>query len=704
MVRKLILTACHVILATTAVTAENLPPGYSLFDKLFSKPGLDGYQYDIPYPFEKIIERLNGELFPQSGRSTQGLVSVMIPRGRSLQREAAKPDYYQFPRIVIALDREPDRPLLAKNRLFLGYQEKAQLIEVISYNEQAGRFEFQLIEDYAPGKTPSVHYANRRLCMSCHQNGATIFPRPLWRETNFNGDVAARIGEFHARYHGLETDAQAGDAGRFDLATDQANLLSAYQQVWQTGCDASASADKNRACRAALFLAALEDSLATVPRPVYQSLLLETSLQQLLKQNWERRWPEGMRVASADIDDRRAPLNDDIDSLPAQLDPISLRPPLTYWSYQSATFRSIKGLANQFILRQDILHLSDQLYQLALQQRLPQQNFVGECHIGIPESRVDNRWINIDCQFSNEAETRQIDVNGELYLQINGTIKRELSWLLISSETQSAKVEVSGKLDLTEQRKSQLNLLKPFQALPARLWDNQVISDFYLRIPHAGNDSNIAGAWFRLSDDLSLLQNGIAEMLSDADTGQSTLFDKAPIQGMALMRVLLSKLGVDVDRSLALDWPSGLTRNLPAASIDARQRERFANLPAGSSLRIFLRYCAACHRGKTPMPPGFLRGDLEQVQANLLQCAPRIAYRLAMWHRQAPTDSKSPMPPPASFRHSGVDLNWWRRSEDLRTLQGYIAGLISPAQAAGDQSYDALPACFNGQVDQSQLD
>jgi len=703
-VRYLILTASIAILATTAVTAEDLPPGYSLFDKLFAKPGVDGYSYDIPYPFEKIVERLNSELYPQPGHATQGLVSVMIPRGRSLQRAAAKPDYYQFPRIVIALDREPDRPLLVKNRLFLGYQEKAQSIEVISYNEQAGRFEFQIVEDYGPGKTPRVHYASRSICMSCHQNAATIFPRPLWRETNFNSEIAARIGEFHDRYHGIETNAQAGDSGRFDLATDQASLLSAYQQVWQTGCDVSASADINRACRAALFLAALEHSLATVPRPLFQSLGIETSLQQLLEQNWERRWPAGMRVASADIDDRRAPLNNGIDALPAQLDPISLRAPRTYWSYQSATFRSIKGLAEEFLLRQDILRLGDQLYQLASQQRLPHENYVGECHIELPESGSDNQWININCQFSNAAETRHIDVNGEFYLQANGRIKKELSWLLLSTETRSAKVEVSGSLDRTGKRYLQISLLKPFKPLPARLWDNQVISNFVLRIPPGDNNSIIAEASFRLSDDLSLVQNGIAEMLSDAATGQSALFDRAPIQGMELMRVLLGKLGADVDRSQALDSPDGLARTLSTASLDADQHQILANLPAASPLRVLLRYCAACHRDKKPMPPGFLRGDLEQVQVNLRQCAPRIAYRLAMWQHQAETGLKSPMPPPASFRSAKIDLNWWRRSEDLRSLQGYIAAFISPAQTAFvDQNYDELPACFNGEAGYSEL-
>jgi hypothetical protein len=35
--------------------------------------------------------------------------------------------------------------LLLRRRLFAGYQENAGIIEVISYNEAAGRFEFQVV-------------------------------------------------------------------------------------------------------------------------------------------------------------------------------------------------------------------------------------------------------------------------------------------------------------------------------------------------------------------------------------------------------------------------------------------------------------------------------------------------------------------------------------------------------------------------------
>ena len=55
--------------------------------------------------------------------------------------------------------------LVLKDRLFLGYQPQAEAIEVISYNEMAGRFEFQVVENYSESGVPKVYYANRPTCL-----------------------------------------------------------------------------------------------------------------------------------------------------------------------------------------------------------------------------------------------------------------------------------------------------------------------------------------------------------------------------------------------------------------------------------------------------------------------------------------------------------------------------------------------------------
>ena len=185
--RSLLLFCC--LLFTASARAELPPTGYSLFDRLFSKQVEGGYVYDIPSPFEKLLERLRQQAAAYESDSESPLVTSLIPRGRSLQREAASPDYFKFPRVVVALDQDSRLPIPTKNRLFLGFQEIAETIEIISYNESAGRFEFQVVDNYNADGKPRVRYASRDLCTSCHQNLAPIFARPRWR--------AQTVGEIH---------------------------------------------------------------------------------------------------------------------------------------------------------------------------------------------------------------------------------------------------------------------------------------------------------------------------------------------------------------------------------------------------------------------------------------------------------------------------------------------------------------------------
>ncbi len=133
---------------------------------------------------------------------------MLIPLGRSLQRNAAAPRFFRAPRAVLAVTEDPGRPgmPLLKDRLYLGYQETAALLEVISYNEAAGRFEFQVVRDYRPGGQPRVLYAGRALCTACHQNAAPIFARQLWDETNANPKIARLLRDESRDFYGFLVD------------------------------------------------------------------------------------------------------------------------------------------------------------------------------------------------------------------------------------------------------------------------------------------------------------------------------------------------------------------------------------------------------------------------------------------------------------------------------------------------------------------
>ena len=182
---------------------EHLPgAGGSLFDALFATPG---GAHAIPFPFERLLARLEAEVSRDPASALPPLKAVLIPLGRSLQRSAAAPDYFRFPRVVVGVDAPPapGSPWLLKDRLYIGYLEKSAVLEVISYNEGAGRFEFQLVKDYRAGGSPQVYYANRNICMACHHNAAPIFSRALWDETNANPAIAARLAAEGRSFHGI---------------------------------------------------------------------------------------------------------------------------------------------------------------------------------------------------------------------------------------------------------------------------------------------------------------------------------------------------------------------------------------------------------------------------------------------------------------------------------------------------------------------
>ena len=181
----------------------------------------------MPFPISALLARIEARL-PRLPSGETTLKRALIPLGRSLTRRAPAPDFFGYPRLVVAVATEPQNadlpePILLKDRLFLGYQEHANAIEVISYNPAAGRFEFQEVINYGPGLKAEVRYSNRALCMSCHQNGGPIFSRASWDETNANEGISSRLREHSASFYGVDVDPDTVE--QIDSATDRANLI-----------------------------------------------------------------------------------------------------------------------------------------------------------------------------------------------------------------------------------------------------------------------------------------------------------------------------------------------------------------------------------------------------------------------------------------------------------------------------------------------
>lgn len=306
----------------TAQAQDDLPPvGRSRFDQLIGSA-------PVPYPFPRLVKKINAQMQPDRS-GIPPLKVTLIPLGRSLQRAAGAPDFFRFPRVVAAADG-PNLPGAEplKDRLFLGFHEKGQVLEVISYNDAAGRFEFQVVRDYRAGRTPQVIYARRGLCLACHQNAAPIFSRPLWDETPANPAIATRLRAARRDFYGIKLTGT--DVAYFiDTAAGQASLFSVWQTLWQQACGQGEAGDR---CRMDAFNAALayarDGSLPTV------------DALPALDRNWKIHWPQGLTIPNSNLPNRDplAALQD-----PAN-DPLLPRPPLATWHAPDKT-AFVVGLA-----------------------------------------------------------------------------------------------------------------------------------------------------------------------------------------------------------------------------------------------------------------------------------------------------------------------------------------------------------------------
>ncbi len=228
-------------LSTKAIANTDLPPEgtRSLFDHLVAQA--DG----VPYPFEKLVGLIQ-KLDPAAAKP----LVLMIPDGRSLLKAQAD---YLHPRVLVAADFQASNTaaslgLAPRGQLFLGFTGNANEIEVISYNEAAGRFEFQLVQDYRAKGARKLVYAKRAICTTCHQGGPPIFSVRPWNETSGQPETAAKIaatrkaaGEDPAQYLGFATSSALSVPERFQELADVGGFISATQKLWIDTCSDGSS-------------------------------------------------------------------------------------------------------------------------------------------------------------------------------------------------------------------------------------------------------------------------------------------------------------------------------------------------------------------------------------------------------------------------------------------------------------------------------
>lgn len=678
-----------------AVPGANLPPsGRSLFDQLFAVERDGIARIELPFPFEALLARLDGQLAADPNSALPPTKRVLIPLGRSLQRTAAAPDYFSFPRVVAAVDGESaafSAPNL-KDRLYLGYQEKSAVLEVISYNELAGRFEFQLVKDYRAGGKAEVFYANRSLCFACHQNGSPIFSRPLWDETNANPQAAALLAASRQRFHGIAVERGVDNPYAIDLATEHANGFALTQRLWQEGCgDSDLPA---RRCRAGLYTAALRHALSGGQSWVPDDHF-EQHVSTRLRAEARRRWPGGLAIGNPDLPNRN-PLQGikewpakplariGLSHVPAPFEALAPRPPRAIW--QAGAADALPTLVNglsEFISEPARRQLAS---TLAGQAALPSTQVRIPCQVSV--NTPASRW-SIQC--TPPAGANGPSLAGNLTRAGGRFSGGQLTRLTLPGGTALNNLELHPVGPATAQQAS----FRPLSGKqPPRTAEGHAINRLLFR-PTAGDPASVEIV-------LDILQEFVAIEQALASLAESvegeTLFGPGPFPRLALHNALLAKLG-----GAPVTPCCKAAQNLPPPRLEvpATTPGSPPSTPLEPALQAFHPYCAACHQTAEHFPPNFLAGSAAEVAAQLHQCAPRLFVRLSMADIRPEQRVKTPMPPESMLPAFASNPAHWRASPARAALLAQVGDWLR--QESGQPpslnqllagGYEALRPCL----------
>lgn len=715
-----------------------LPPaGRSLFDFVVARP--DGSGYEVPFPFPALLARVEERLGVAPGEPSP-LRKVLIPLGRSLQRNAGAPDFFRFPRAVAAVEGAAapapgHAGLLLADRLYLGYQERSAVVEVISYNEAAGRFEFQVVRDYRPGGRPQLLYANRAICTACHQGAAPIFARALWDETNASGEITRLLRAEEGELYGFPLDQGVDVPYLVDAATDRANRFAAYQRLWIEGCGGDDPAAVR--CRAAVLVAALQRGLTGGRGYDRASQRFQADAAAALERTFRRHWPGGLLIPDPDIPNRdplraRAPgvkvvsVPADLgrrelarfrelvqgSQIPAHLEPLNPRPPLEVWTPQAsrgggqgvgdgdlagpgAVDRLVAGIG-ELLAGDDLRRLDDALVAAGAAGDAPRERFQADCRLSLGGAIGGGERLKLDCGTSPGGTglagtgVAGLALRGRLYLDAGrvtgGSVER-----LAAAGAEMVGLEVTGvelreegsrrRLDLTLGRKSTaLRVRRPDGALLERLevaWEAGEDGETGAGggpAPAAGMPA--AGTWAGEAvaffvDDFAAAEAAVEALAARTARGESDALAAAPFRRAAVLPELFEELGAE-----PLEWCCLDDAHLPPPVLEdgaGAGGEAFTE----ASVQAFFRYCALCHDTSAPSPPNFLHGPPQQVRSSLAHCAERIFFRLGMWRLADEARPKTPMPPVNALPAMRLSSEDWPASPDLAVLEEYVAGLLA---------------------------
>jgi hypothetical protein len=633
------------------VPGPDLPPaGRSLFDQLFAR----GSGYDVPYPFTVLMRRIQAYAGTDAlGRP--GLKRVLIPLGRSLQRTAAAPQFFRFPRVVIAVDGEPvaGEGTLLKDRLYIGFQEKSAVLEVISYNEAAGRFEFQLVKNYRAGGRPEVFYANRAICTACHQNHAPIFSRQQWDETNANPVLAGRMAAHGSRYLGIPVMRGVDEPYAIDNAVARANRFSAWQQLWTEGCGQGARGDR---CRAAAYALALQYRLTARSQFDRVGVLYRDAYRPALEANWRRLWPGGLAVADQTLPNR-SPAVGDGDAMPAMhvpasFEPLTFRPASATWQVANGedVDRLVAGLA-ELVSGADVQRIDRSLLQRGA--RRPVRAIRASCD-PVQRRALDGNRMRISFRCSGNGQP--LAMRGRVYVHERRVTGGAIDGLALEGGGPLAGLDVRSGEALPDA----VRVAVSGRGLSARSERGDLIERIEIKWKKSASEVSVM-----VREDFALVQDAAMHLAEVPSTARPGVFDARPFQRATLVDALDASLTGTASRccQAARAFPEPRLEQLPREQGGARE-----GAPGAIDLTRFYRACARCHDTAETFPPNFLAGDAHRADANFRHCAQRIFVRLKMWRTPPAQRIKTAMPPPLGFALLGTTPEAWVADRELDTL------------------------------------
>jgi hypothetical protein len=709
-----------------------------LFDYLVAEQQGGETVYRVPFPFTALLQRIEQKLGTVDGNSP--LKRLLIPLNRSLQRHAAKPDYFVYPRAVVGVDSEPplragSSGMLLKDRLFLGYQEKADILEVVSYNEAAGRFEFQVVQDYGAGRTPKVLYANRVLCTACHQNQSPIFSRPLWDETNANQAIARLLENQHADFYRFPVRQGIDVPDAIDQATDRANEFSLYQLLWQEGCERARSPSDSIRCRADLFRFLLQSRLTGLPDLVHRLPEYRDQFTAHIAARWSEKWPQGLKIPNPDLPNRNPAGYEPAVAMAAggpgtavsryeagerakirsTFEPTILREPLAIWSVSSESRETIDHIVtglSGFLAGVDIERLDTYLVRQGAGQEVTARRYRSRCEGEVRYEGGSADRATFRCRGPEQPSGKDaggFSMEGVLYLKgptvMTGTIDRlstgrggDLIDLNVAGGAFASKGgRYSGRIVVTQKERR----------LHARLAEGHTITEVALEFS-AARDSRAArratgftgSAVMTVMEDYAPVHRAIDEMARETLAGGSDAFARKPFRRASLMKALFGQLKMP-----PLTWCCEAADKMPPVILmtdqtlhDHDRSVREEMLPP--ALKAFHRYCAQCHHEDLAFPPNFLHGSPRQIQEQISACAERILFRLEMWDLAPSARPEAPMPPVTALQRLHLSPEQWAGHPDLGVLKSYTADLLAsqngkPARLEdlAAKGYDNLRAC-----------